>query len=146
MHRYLIVANQTLGGDELVQAVRERILRGPAKFWVLVPATHHSMLRVGYSEVASYDAMENAGSSLAQRRLDEELQRLHDAGADADGEVGDEDPLKAIGNTLARQRFDEIILSTMPEGLSRWLRMDLPSRVQRKFSIPIAHVVTEPPS
>ena len=53
MRRYLVVANQTLGGDELVQAVRECMLQGPSQFWVLVPATHPTFFRVGYAEVVA---------------------------------------------------------------------------------------------
>ena len=110
MGRYLVVANQTLGGHQLIQAVRERILREPSEFWVLVPETRSA----GVGVRAGTDA-----ASLAQQRLDMELQRLHEAGAEADGEVGDPDPFKAISNTLAHKQFDEIILSTLPRGRSR---------------------------
>jgi hypothetical protein len=130
MRRYLVVANQTLGGDQLIQVVGERMLHGPCQFWVLVPATKpaHFAERYGasypfkmdgdpYGSAASGDAGHaiESGASLAQQRLDMELQRLHEA----DGEVGDPDPLKAISNTLAREQFDEIILSTLPRGRSR---------------------------
>jgi hypothetical protein len=142
MRRYLIVANQTLGGDELVQAVRELARNEPSHFWVLVPATHPSFFATGYGNVADRERQTNSGVSLAQQRLDEELQRLHEAGVEADGEVGEEDPLKAIGNTLARRKVDEIILSTLPKDRSRWLRRDLPSKVQQKFQIPLTHIVT----
>jgi hypothetical protein len=143
MRRYLVVANQTLGGDELVQTVRECMLRGPAKFWVLVPATHVHHVRVGYGEVADADRTANAGATHAQQQLDTELARLREAGADAEGEVGDENPMTAITHTLARQEFDEIILSTLPQGRSNWLRQDLVSQIQKKFSVPVTHVVTE---
>ena len=71
-----------------------------------------------------------------------ELQRLHAAGVDADGEVGDQDPLKAIADILKRQQFDEIILSTLPQGRSRWLRQDLPSKIGKRFQIPLTHIAT----
>ncbi len=133
MGRYLVVANQTLGGHQLIQAVRERILRERSEFWVLVPETRSA----GVGPRAGTDA-----ASLAQQRLDMELQRLHEAGAEADGEVGDPDPFKAISNTLAHKQFDEIILSTLPRGRSRWLRQDLPGKVEKKFGIPVTHIVS----
>jgi hypothetical protein len=142
VRRYLIVANQTLGGDELVQTVRELARAGPSHFWVLVPATHPSFFGTGYGGVADVERQANSGDSVAQQRLDEELQRLHEAGVEADGEVGDEDPVKAIGNTLARRKVDEIILSTLPAGRSHWLRKDLPTRIKQKFPVPLTHVVT----
>ena len=133
MGRYLVVANQTLGGHQLIQAVRERILRERSEFWVLVPETRSA----GVGVRAGTDA-----ASLAQQRLDMELQRLHEAGAEADGEVGDPDPFKAISNTLAHKQFDEIILSTLPRGRSRWLSQDLPGKVEKKFGIPVTHIVS----
>jgi GABA permease len=83
---------------------------------------------------------DDAGESMAQHRLDIELQRLHEAGAEADGEVGDSDPYKAVGNTLRDKQFDEILVSTLPHARSRWLRQDLPAKL-RKFGLPVTHVV-----
>jgi hypothetical protein len=145
VRRYLVVANQTLGGDSLVQAIRERMLHEPAQFWVLVPATSAAnWARNASGSMPSLDTADMASSdvSLAQQQLDTELQRLHESGADADGEVGDADPVKAIANTLRRQEFDEIILSTLPRERSRWLRQDLPEQVRRKFRLPVTHIVT----
>jgi hypothetical protein len=135
--RYLVVANQTLGGDHLIQAARERMLRERSEFWVLVPATRPAHVAESANVRAGIDA-----ASLAQQRLDTELQRLHEAGAEADGEVGDSDPFKAISNTLAHKQFDEIILSTLPHGRSHWLRQDLPDKVKKKFGIPVTHIVS----
>ena len=110
MRRYLVVANETLGGDALIQAVRERILHEPCEFWVLVPATKPANFGTGHpitmggdpydTGTADSGFRDDAGESLAQQRLDSELQRLHEAGANADGEVGDSDPYKAISDTL----------------------------------------------
>ncbi len=130
MGRYLVVANQTLGGHQLVQAVRERILRERSEFWVLVPETRSA----GVGVRAGTDA-----ASLAQQRLDMELQRLHEAGAEADGEVGDPDPYTAVSHTLKDRQFDEILLSTLPHARSRWLRQDLPAKL-KKFGLPVTHV------
>jgi hypothetical protein len=154
MRRYLVVANQTLGGDHLVQAVRERMLHEPSEFWVLVPATKpahfaeryaasHPMRMTGdqYDPDGALDGYDEVGESLAQQRLNEELQRLHEVGAEADGEVGDVDPYKAVGNTLKDKQFDEILVSTMPHARSRWLRQDLPAKL-KKFGVPVTHVVS----
>jgi hypothetical protein len=89
------------------------------------------------ASVSGYD--EDTGESLAQRRLDTELQRLHEAGAEADGEVGHPDPYAAVSHTLQDRQFDEILLSTLPHARSRWLRQDLPAKL-RKFGLPVPHV------
>ena len=78
---------------------------------------------------------------MAQQRLDEALIRFRELGATADGEVGDDSPLRAISDVLRRQEFDEIILSTLPPGPSRWLKQDLPHRVVRSFNLPVTHIV-----
>ena len=127
MGRYLVVANQTLGGHQLIQAVRERILRERSEFWVLVPETKSA----GVGPRPGTDA-----ASLAQQRLDMELQRLHEAGAEADGEVGDPDPFKAISNTLAHKQFDEIILSTLPVGVPAGYVRTCPARSRRSSGYP----------
>jgi hypothetical protein len=88
------------------------------------------------------ETMVNSGASLARQRLDVELERLHEAGAQADGEVGDPDPFRAISETLKTRQFDEIILSTLPQARSRWWRQDLPSRVKQKVQLPVVHIVS----
>ena len=151
MHRYLVVANQTLGGDDLVDAIRDRIARGPAEFWVVVPATHTKHLidhlgSLGAPQMGmtgrpvpgtnEVDAPDH-GVTAAEYKLGIELDRLRAAGATADGAVGDADPLTAIQDAVARQRFDEIILSTLPAGISRWLNQDLPHKVERRVDVPL---------
>jgi hypothetical protein len=157
VRRYLLVANQTLGGEELLRQIRERLAAGPCRFYVLVPATPIDQYRwpppltvpttAGGGILAEPPIQEAAedrrDQAQAQARLGEELIRLRQAGAEADGEVGDPDPLQAIHDVLDRERFDEIILATLPPGVSRWLRMDLPHRLQRSVDLPITHVVTE---
>jgi hypothetical protein len=71
-----------------------------------------------------------------------DLRRLREIGATADGAVCDPDPMKAIEKTLAQQQFDEIILSTLPPGASRWLALDLPHRVRRKTDVPLTVLTT----
>jgi hypothetical protein len=139
LRRYLVVANRTLGANELIQAVRERVLQGPAEFFVLVPATHLAQLsEMGYR--TNPESVTSTGSTMAQQQLDLGLRRLHEAGAKADGIIGDPSPLKAIRDVLEHQVFDEIILSTLPEKRSRWLRQDLPSKIRRNFQLPLTHI------
>ena len=134
MRRYLVVANQTLGGAPLLGKVRETLAAGPCVFHILVPATPPG-------HFATWT--EGEALSVAQERLDAALSRFKELGAEADGEVGDPNPLQAISDALRERTFDEIILSTLPSGASRWLKQDLPHRVERSFAIPVTHVVGE---
>jgi GABA permease len=146
MRRYLIVANQTLGGDDLLQAVRTRLDAGPAEFWVLVPATpvEHvppaiiPMPVMGRAPTLPGSAQE--GRRVAEEKLQAELQRLRGLGATVDGEVGAPDPMDAVAATLAHREVDEVIVLTLPTHLSRWLHQDLPRRVEHRFHVPVTHV------
>lgn len=149
MHHYLVVANRTLGGSELLDAIRDRMHRGPAAFWLLVPATPTHLINDFNAlscafpidpDVAPSAADIAAGhhdTSDATARLDTELQRLRTLGATVDGAVCDTDPLEAIDSALAGRPFDEILLSTLPPGLSRWLALDLPHRLRRRTGVPL---------
>ena len=136
MRHVLIVANQTLGGPELQQQIEQRASES-CDFWVVVPATPVSDLAVVPRGLADPD-----GTQLAESRLQTELDRLRAAGLTAGGEIGDPDPIHAIKDALTTRQCDEIILVTLPQGMSRWLRQDLVSRVQRRFSPPVTHVVS----
>lgn len=143
VHHYLIVGNQTLASDELAHAVSERLALGAARFYVLVPATppndfYGSVLRALEGEPAS----EQDARAAAAHRLADEVESIRAAGGDADGEVGDPDPLAAIAAVLRERHFDEIVVSTLPSHVSRWLRLDLPRRVANAFDLPVAHVVS----
>ena len=129
MRRYLIVANRTLGGVQLLEAVRERLQHGPAHFRVLVPVPP------GEHEGAHEDAV-----AEARARLEAEIERLSALGADADGEHAETDPLEAVRAALAREAFHEVIVCTLPAGLSRWLRRDLPDRVRELTDAPVLHL------
>jgi hypothetical protein len=132
MRRYLIVANQTLLGDPLLGRVKECLAAGPCQFHVVVPATH-----------APGRAMhvESRDRSYAASRLQEGLDRFRALGADVEGEVGDTRPMDAIRDVMLHAPpFHEIIVSTLPPGISRWLRQDLPHRVQRTFGLPVSWV------
>ncbi|MBI2170028.1 MAG: universal stress protein [Actinobacteria bacterium] len=134
MRRYLVVANQTLAGRHLIEEIRRRMGEGPCRFHIVVPATppHEHMTWT-----------EGEARAIAQDRLDQALFELRDLGAEVTGEVGAERPLDAILDAARRLEFDEIILSTLPAGVSRWLRNDLPHRAERLSGIPLTHLVAE---
>jgi GABA permease len=147
LRRYLVVANQTLGGPELTQKLEECVAAGPCRFRFVVPATSVSDMELdrpltlsgvdgGAGLLPDIDEMARA---MARRRLEKELARLRAAGVDAEGEVGDPRPLHAIKDVLRKQEVDEVIVSTLHHG-SRWLLMDLPHRVRRSFQLPVTHV------
>jgi hypothetical protein len=154
VHRYLVVANQTLGDQKLLDVINDRMARGPAEFWILVPATPTTHLNADFCALSGAFPLEagvlptaadvrDEGIAVAKSNLDNELSRLQEIGATADGAVGDPDPMKAIEKTVAQQRFDEIILSTLPPGVGRWLAWDLPHRVRRRTDVPLT-VLTIP--
>jgi len=146
MRRYLVVANQTLGGDELAKAIRDRVAGGPCEFWVVVPATPRPELAPRLPPMPVMGGvptlqMEPAEARrLAQDRLRSALGQLTGAGATADGEVGDPNPMRAVEAALKGRQFDEIIVSTLPARVSHWLHQDLPQRLQHKFHLPVTHV------
>lgn len=134
MRRYLVVANQTLGGEHLAEKIRACLAAGPSRFHILVPATQpvdHAVWTEGEAR------------AIASRRLEQALERFGEMGAQAEGDIGDERPLQAIADAVRDRDFDEVILSTLPPGLSRWLRQDLPHRVERTFDLTVTHVVGE---
>ena len=150
MSRILIVANQSLGGSALLESIQDRMAKGPCGFTLLVPATaraHWSntemMGHLGTGlppHPSASKAAEEDDYARARRRLESGIEQLHRLGADVDGVVGDGNPLKAIESALARRQYDEIILSTLPSGRSRWLSHDLPHKVRRRFGLPVTVV------
>lgn len=135
MARYLVVANVTLEGDHLVEMLRERAARGPCEVHIVVPAAQ---------EIVSWRSHDlDTDTAEARQRLDRALARFTAIpGVQATGEVGDRSPVQAVGDVLRHQApFDELILSTLPSGPSRWLRMDTPARLERAWGLPVTHVV-----
>jgi hypothetical protein len=151
LRRYLVVANQTLGGPELTQKLQACVAAGPCRFHFVVPATSVSDMQPDRSLTLSgvdggaglMPDLDAAARAVARRRLEKELARLRESGVDADGEVGDPRPLHAIKDALRKQDVDEVIVSTLHRG-SRWLLMDLPHRVRRGFDLPVTHVAGHP--
>ena len=149
MRRYLVVANQTLAGPELCEEIRKR-LEEPCYFYVLVPNTravdYYSLAAAGGHVpmpaliIECGHSADEEATAQARRRLDQLLARLEELGAKAEGELGHENPIKAIANALESREFDEVILSTLPQPISRWLRMDLPHQVQRRCGVPVVTI------
>jgi len=133
MRRYLVVSNQTLGGAPLAAKIRDALAEGPSEFHVVVPATAPS----------HFAWTEGQARAVAQERLDAALRWFSSIGATATGEVADEHPLYAMRDALREQPADEIIISTLPPGMSKWLRQDLPRKARKEFGLPVTHVVGE---
>lgn len=135
MRTILVVANETLGGGALIEAVRERVAEGDARFVLVVPRTRPRAGLVVYD-----DAVHEA----AQVRVDLALEFVHAEGIDAIGEVGDPDPYTATMDAVHEHSPSEIIISTYPETRSGWLRRDLIERIGEASGVPVEHVVADP--
>lgn len=145
--RVLVVANQTLGSPVLEAELRRQAAAGPCVFHLLVPATPSGAPDVtgaGLEDPFLQDQLMQASLEQARQLLDEHLDALRRSGIDATGEVGLADPATAVRFLIGRRRFDEVILSTLPAGLSRWLGMDLPSRLRRTLEVPLTVLTPEP--
>jgi hypothetical protein len=117
----LVVANRTADSDELFNALKERASRGSICITLLVPQ----------------DSRGGMG-----RRLNSALKRLHDAGIDAIGMLGDVDPIIAVQDELDAEKFDEVIVSTLPADESRWVELQVPERIAKLTGAPVTHVVS----
>jgi hypothetical protein len=134
MRRYLVVANQTLAAEPLVSRMRELARAAPSSFHVVVPAT----------PPRDHIWTEGEARATARSRLDAALARFAELGAEVEGEVGDGNPMLAIGDALRDHGpFDEIVISTLPRGLSKWLKVDLLHRAEASFGLRVTHVVEE---
>jgi hypothetical protein len=143
MRTVLVVANQSLGSADLADLVRERIIEDECEFTLLVPATVASdMSKPLLSATQNMPGASSDGDEYdaARARLAVGVKLFHQLGATVDGDVGDPDPLHAIRDMLSHRQFDEIILSTLPSGASRWLHQDLPHKIDRKFHLPVTVV------
>ena len=128
----LVVAHQTAATRGLLDAVRERAQRGPARFHLVVPQQSRGMHKLVDPE--------DTGLDEAQRVLELALPKLTvEAGSEVTGSVGDAEPLSAIQDAVNLGNFDEMIISTLPLGISRWLKLDLVSKA-RGLGLPVTHV------
>jgi flavin-binding protein dodecin len=142
---FLVVANKTLGGERLAAHLRQVIKSNPAAtFVVVVPFSAPVPVDAGgaMGGIAVIDLeTEEYLESTARGRLNALLGWLRAAGVDAEGEVVRGDPVASMERVARSHTFDEIIISTLPERISQWLRMDLVRRVSRKFEMPITTVI-----
>lgn len=132
------MAHQTAGGTALLKEVERRSRLDPeAEFVLLVPATRIQHL---------FTWTEGESTAVARARAQGAAQHLRDSGVRLTAErVGDPDPFVAVARELREDPdYDGIILSTFPPGISRWLKLDLPSRLERQLQTPVTHVVVEP--
>ena len=125
--RVLVVATRTADSEELLAALVERQKQGSISVTLLTPAR--------------WEATVHDGKQAAERHLHTATDRLREAGIETEGVVGNADPFTAVEEIWDPERFDEVIVCTLPEHLSHWLRLDLPSRVERLTGRHVAHVV-----
>jgi hypothetical protein len=129
----LVVAHKTAATTPLLDAVRERAARSPATFHLVVPRQPHGLDKLADPE--------EHGEGQARRVLDDALPKLSAAaGQEVTGEMGDDEPLMAIQDAINLGSYDEIIISTLPLGISRWLKLDLVSKA-KGLGLPITHVL-----
>jgi hypothetical protein len=129
----LVVAHQTAATPALLEAVHERARSGPSRFHLLVPRRKRSGEKVANPQ--------EIGVQEAREVLRDALPRLSEAaGTEVIGDIGDLDPQTAIQDSLNRDHYDEIIVSTLPLGVSRWLKHDLVSTTET-FGLPVRHVL-----
>ncbi|HYP48447.1 MAG TPA: hypothetical protein VEQ61_07380 [Thermoleophilaceae bacterium] len=131
--KVLVVANRTAESPELLDALRARVVRGPCEFTLLVPATPHGL---------AWAADRSSGSAEAERHREAFEEALREEGIPLkETKVGDGDPLAAIADECNFTSYHELIVSTLPTKLSRWLRLDLPRKAQAATGLPVTHVV-----
>jgi hypothetical protein len=130
--RILVVAHQTAATQGLLDAVRERAGQGPAQFHLVVPSQPQGMHKL----VDPQDTGMNEANVVLRDALP---QLTRAAGAEVTGSVGDSEPLMAIQDALNLGAYDEIIVSTLPRRVSRWMKLDLVSKT-KGLGLPVTHV------
>jgi len=134
-HRILVVANETVGGPELLAEVRRRAEGRRVKVLVVCPALN--------SPLRHWASDEDDARAAAQTRLERSLESMRSVGLDAAGEIGDGDPLQAVEDGVRTFAPDELIVSTHPEGRSHWLERGVVERARERFALPVTHVVVD---
>ena len=133
----LVVANQTAESEQLLSALKARADEGPARFTLLVPATPHGLAWAA-------NMYSDRGTEEAEQHLDAMVERLRGTGLDIkEAKVGDPDALAAIQDETNFTSYDEVVVSTLPLHVSKWLRVDLPHKVGHATGLPVTHVVAE---
>ena len=131
--KVLVVANRTAESPELLEALRRRADDGPCEFTLLVPSTPHGL---------AWAADMSAGGDEAEGHRQAFVDELREEGLDVrEAKVGDPDPLAAIQDECNFAEYDELIVSTLPLKVSKWLRIDLPHKAGHATGLPVTHVV-----
>jgi hypothetical protein len=123
----LVVANLTAGSQDLLDALKHRAERSPIRVTLVMPAAGPGL----------------GGRDAVRERLDDALAKMRAAGLEADGAIGDADPMEAVAECFDPTRHDEAIVCTLPGRSSKWLQHDFPHRVARFTGIPVTHVVAD---
>jgi hypothetical protein len=131
--KVLVVANRTAESPELLEALKKRGDEGDCTFTLLVPSTPHGV---------TWAADMHAGGEEAEQHRQAFLEELRGEGLKVeDAKVGDPDPLAAIQDLCNFSDYDEVIVSTLPLHISKWLKVDLPHKVEHATGLPVTHVV-----
>jgi len=159
MYRILVVANQTLGGTELLEVLRSRVAQQRCELHVVVPLTPMksanpgggttpiAMLAAGGAGMAvahGGEGDEDVSVKTAEVHLSRAIDQFRRLGVDVSGDIGHRDPVHAIQEALRLKPADEVVLATLPPGISRWLRQDVVHRARRAVAVPLTHVVCTP--
>ena len=131
--RVLVVANKTAESPELLEALKNRAAESPAEFTLLVPATATGI---------AWAADMHAGGDQAEDHRVAFVEELRAEGLDLkEAKVGDPDPLAALQDECNFNDYDELIVSTLPLHVSKWLRVDLPRKAKAATGLPVTHIV-----
>jgi hypothetical protein len=136
VHRVLVVANETIGGRELLEEIKRHAHGREAEIKVVAPALVDSRLKQAFGEV-------DEAREQAEARLKESVRAISQLGAKVMGDVGDSDPNQAIEDALTTFQADEVIISTHPPERSTWLENDVVERAHEELAIPVTHVVVD---
>lgn len=132
MANVLVVANRTAESPELLEALKQRAAQGDVEFSLLVPSTPHGV---------AWAADMHSGGGEAEQHMENAVERMRSEGLQVTaGKVGDPDPVAAVQDEVNFTKYDEIVVSTLPGGISKWLKLDLPHRVERATGLPVTHV------
>jgi len=133
--RLLVVANETVGGPELLEDLKRRAQGHNTEVLVVVPALN--------SPLKHWVSDEDGARDAAAARLEASLEAMRAAELKARGEVGDSDPVQAIDDATRTFMPDEIVISTHPEGRSNWLERGVVESARERFEVPVSHVVVD---
>jgi hypothetical protein len=135
MARYVIVANRTLGGERLLAGIDSLLDSGPVTLFLVVPVT---------TERGALPRDREASRTRSLARLHRELARLRERGVDATGEVITDDVVERVRELTREHRVDAVLVSTLPPRISRWLRMDLITRLAKAVTVPVRQIEGPP--